>query len=205
MKLFAEKKIDQLFSEVEEKINSCIFARKQDALNKEIKTFAKDIYELIAIKTTLRLKKEETTVNTNLKSVPTNRLSYDVRMFANKNSYELACVNYFIPFQGNSELFKYQPRKHSNFTYEGNFRGNVLHFELQTQYANVNLDKKTETEVSNTITEVVEKIEENISQVHEECNNFNDGLEEKIIKAIEEFRKNDNERKERENRLNPFK
>jgi hypothetical protein len=205
MKLFAEKRIEELFSEKESSIKSYLAARRNDALTRNIETVANEIYELMEIQATLELDKKGTTVKTVMKSVPSNRMSHDVRMFATKNSYDLACVNYLIPFKGNGNLFNYQPRKNSNVTYEGTLRNSILLIELQTQSITEKLDEKTETEVTNVINQVVEKVEENINQVNTECKSFNETLKAKIIKAIEDYRKDDNERKEREGRLNPFK
>lgn len=205
MKLFGERRIEDLFLNVESNIKSCVAARRGDVLTKDIETVANEIYNLIKIKTTLRLDKKGTTVKTIMKSLPTNRMPHDARMFATKASYEFACVNYLIPFEGNVDLFAYQPRKHSGHTYEGSLRKNSLLIELQTQSVSEKLNEKIEIEVTNMINQVVEKIEENITQVNTECESYNEILKTKIIKAIEDYIKDDNDRKKQEDRLNPFK
>lgn len=49
MKLFGEKRIEELFSDVESRIKSVVVARQNDALTKDTDALSEQIYEIIEI------------------------------------------------------------------------------------------------------------------------------------------------------------
>nr|WP_315258723.1 hypothetical protein [uncultured Flavobacterium sp.] len=206
MKLFAEKSIENLFKDSVAKIKTTMSSSfRSDLLTKDIDILTNEIYPYVKIQTSFELNKANTEVKVSMKKVSVDKLPYDVRMFATQRSYDLACVTYYIPSKGNKNLLNYQPRQNTNFSYDANVTDTAVHLEFQTRYANEKLNEETEKQVSLAFANIVEKIEENLEQVKSECNQFNETLKERIKQEIENYRRDNNDREERENRLNPFK
>lgn len=121
---------------------------------------------------------------------------------------EHAVVTYYIPFNGDPRLFRCQPTVHSPRRIAGEIIDrhdrSAIKIELGTNYGNIELSEEKRNEVKVAIRQIVEDINNVITNINNDCNKYNQEFKHSIAKEL----KNRAERiaviKKQNEDLNPF-
>jgi len=126
--------------------------------------------------------------------------------FADPNKiYQIAVVTYSIPYVGDGEFFCIQPSQFSFRSYSAWIDNNFLCFKIYTEYGNINLSEEVKRDVLNQAKSISDWINNNIEQLTQDCNIYNNNLKNRINGEVDKRTVDKNKLKVLSDDLNPFK
>lgn len=186
MKLFEEKRIEDVFNEREKNID--VF----------LKNIGENNIDFIVEQT-----KKSLEIDTKLE-IDIEKRGIDHKMVKSPSGIDQVRIDYTFPIKGNNELLKYTPRKNTLRRLNVNFNPGKLVICIQTDYEEYPLDSEYENLVSNAIKQDMDYIMEQLTQIKLECEEFNKKLPEKIRERVENKRLQFIDEQKHRSALDPF-
>lgn len=195
------KRIEQFFTENDQKAFAPIDKMSLPTEDK-ISEAAGRVASLNKI-STVSIQPKGTTTKVLINQVSNKQLN-PYHHFNEHKSYPRAAVSYLIPIKGNIPLLECSPRTSTGYGSNAVVYGNNLKLEIQTEYATVDLSPDVEEFVKRAVLVELERVQANIENINKEVEEYNEQLQGRLHVAIQERIAAEKEKKDRENRLNPF-
>lgn len=206
MRLFAEEKIENLFIRQDQLIKDHIVSFEENRLlQTQTNQLATEFCDKFKINTTFEILTENVESKVEMEDVDIRLLHPQQSMFARQSHYPMAVVYYTFQINGNQELLKYQPQTYSKWSIDADVNSRRIIIRILTQYANKDLTKQIESDVTRTIQDYIDKINQYIKEVVSECEQYNNTLIDRFKSLIANRKNEIIERNDRNYRLNPFK
>lgn len=202
MNLFHQKRVEQLFAEIYERlrveINNIDIANVEDLNDKSRQLAEKYKVDIPSIH------KDGITSSLNLEDMDEH--VYQENAYASYPRKDVvATATFTVPITGDGDFFGLVPTTYTQNSFSALISGESLKFKIRTGYVRMELSEDWKEFIKRTSINAVEQIETNLKNLATDFDKFNTGLFPQILQALEERKKDCIKKKEIERDINPFK
>lgn len=200
--LFASCKIENFFEEKKASIISTIINYNENTVLNYDENTVESLFQKVRISTNLDIDKSKENIKNVLSTIPMNP---NGGLYISGRNSQMTVVTYTFKLKGNKDLLKYRPTTFIHKQIDAQvLADSLLEVTIYTGYYNKNLDEDHTARVNSEIQDSISNIEQNLTQVKAECEAFNLTIRETIKVKLEQLKQEILQKKDIENKLNPF-